>query len=66
MMSRRVTFRQADVTRALRAALAVDAGLRVEIAPDGTIRIVRHEPTPKQPVPDQDQTPLAYDQDFRL
>lgn len=63
-MRRRVAFRQADVTRALRAAIAVDRELRVEIAPDGTIRIVRHESQP-EPAPAQ-TPPLAYDQDFRL
>ena len=64
-MSRRAAFRQSDLTRALRAARAVAADLRVEIAPDGTIRIVRQEPAPVEPSstpPD----PVAYDQDFRL
>ena len=68
-MSRRAAFRQSDLQRALRAALAVDQGLCVEIVPDGTIRILRQEPEPEpEPaVPAPAQTPpVAYDEDFRL
>lgn len=41
-------FTQADVTRAIRAVEQTGARMAVEIAPDGTIRIVPYEapPTP--------------------
>jgi hypothetical protein len=35
---------QADIARALRAAAAFDGAYQVEIAPDGTIRIVPVDP----------------------
>jgi hypothetical protein len=45
------TFRQSDVTRAVRAARAVGlAVLATEIAPDGTIRLV-HEADPAKNSP---------------
>jgi hypothetical protein len=34
---------QADISRALRAAQAVGANVTVEVAPDGTIRLVPHD-----------------------
>jgi hypothetical protein len=48
-MSRRPPrFQQADVTRALRAAQKVGGNWAVEIAPDGTIRMVPAEPVARQ------------------
>jgi hypothetical protein len=35
---------QADISQALRAAAALKGHFQVEIAPDGTIRIVRTDP----------------------
>ena len=44
-MSRRAAkVTQADIARALRAAAAFDGAYQVEIAPDGTIRIVPVDP----------------------
>jgi hypothetical protein len=37
-------FTQADIARALRAVKDAGGDMAVEIAPDGTIRIVPHEP----------------------
>ena len=41
-MNRPARFTIADLRRALRAAEQAGADYAVEIAPDGTIRIVRH------------------------
>ncbi len=43
-MSRRVTFRQSDLTRALKAAKQADVRVVVEIQPDGTMRIAPAPP----------------------
>lgn len=46
-------FRQSDIARALRAAKQADAPVAVEIAPDGTIRLVPvvHTPAPDMQPP---------------
>ncbi len=58
-MSRRAArFTEADAFRAAKAAKRV--GMAVEIGPDGTIKIVPHDPEKKPP------PPLAATRDFRL
>jgi hypothetical protein len=51
-MSRKVAFRQADVERAFKAAKAVGySHPTVEIAPDGTLRVLTVETAPQQVAP---------------
>ena len=38
-MGKRATFRQSDLTRALKAAKQADVRVVVEIMPDGTLRV---------------------------
>jgi hypothetical protein len=48
-MSRRAArFTQVDIRRAIEAAKAAGKDWAVEIAPDGTIRIVQSSPKPQQ------------------
>ena len=43
-------FTQADIARAIRAIDAIGTLHSIEIAPDGTIRIVPYEPGTKRPI----------------
>lgn len=43
----RLRFRQADIERALKAARSIGAAMAVEIAPDGTIRLIPAEQIPQ-------------------
>ena len=55
-MSRRAAkVTQAEIARALRAAAAFDGTYQVEIAPDGTIRIVPVDPHLSGPTVDPDK-----------
>lgn len=47
-------FTKAEVSRAIQAVLATGSIMSIEIAPDGTIRIVPYQPGQKRPsyVPD--------------
>jgi len=56
---------QADISRALRAAQSAGATWRVEIAPDGTIRLVQGELSTQSRGRSQD-VPLADGKDWRL
>jgi hypothetical protein len=49
---------QADITRVLRAVKAAGVDMRVEIAPDGTIRL--------EPAGVAGRTPPRYDGDIKL
>ena len=51
-MSRKVSFRQADLERTVRALKAVgETNARVDIQPDGTISIlIGGDPTPQEPL----------------
>lgn len=55
MTMRAARCSQADIARALRAARQVGGGAVVEVAPDGTIRII-------PPKPPGDGAPLQVDQ----